>query len=111
MASFVWLGDEDPSVQSVTVFGHTFVKGEPRLVADKNKNVVEKLKGNPMFSTDSKADPIESDEPEPIDPEAGTEKAALKAELRDKYGVTMQGNPSLDTLRNRLSAEVKKAED
>lgn len=109
MTTFTWLGDEDPSVQSVTVFGHTFVKGEPKSVSDKSKNVVEKLKGNPMFSTDSKAEPIESDEPEPVDPEAGTEKAALKAELA-RRGVVLRGNPSEETMRGKLAEAIAQEE-
>lgn len=109
MAKFTWLGDEDPSKQSVTQFGVTFVKGEATDFPDKRKNEVEKLKGNPMFSTDSKADVVEAKEPEAPDVEAGTEKAALKGELRS-MGVNVQGNPSVDTLRNRLAEAHKKAE-
>jgi hypothetical protein len=109
MARFTWLGDEDPSVQTVTVFGHTFVKGEPATVPEKDKAVVVKLKANPMFSTEANPEVVDSDEPEPADPEAGTEKAALKAKLAE-YGVRVQGNPSEDTLRNKLAEAVGKAQ-
>lgn len=106
MAKFTWLGDEDPSVQSVTVFGVTFVKGEAATVPASKKGAIEKLKANPMFSTEAHPEVVESDEPEATDPEAGTEKAALKAELAER-GVVIRGNPSEDTLRNRLADAVK----
>lgn len=109
MAKFTWLGDEDPSKQSVNMFGVTFVKGESTDFPDKREGL-EKLKGNPMFSTDSKAETVEAKEPEAPDVEAGTEKAALKDELR-RMGVTVQGNPSLETLRDKLAAAHKKAVD
>jgi hypothetical protein len=57
-----------------------------------------------MFSTD-KADPTPAIEPGEDElaerAEAGTEKAALKARLRD-LGVVPKGNPSVDTLREAL---------
>lgn len=105
MAKYTWLGDEDPSVQVIEQFGYTFVKGEPTDVPDKDKASLEKLKGNQTFSTDAKAEPVASDEPAPVDPDVGTEKAALKAELA-KRGVSMKGNPSVDTLRAKLAETV-----
>lgn len=110
MAKFTWLGDEDPSVQSVTVFGVTFVKGEAVSVPGTKKGAIEKLKANPMFSTEAHPDVVDSDEPEAADPEAGTEKAYLKAELAER-GVVMRGNPSEDTLRNKLAETVAKQAD
>lgn len=106
MAKITWLGDEDPSVQTISQYGVTFVKGESVEVDDKHPNMA-KFKGNAMFSTDAKAKAVESVEPTPPDPEAGTEKEALKAALRER-GVTWQGNPSEDTLRNKLAESVKK---
>lgn len=100
MTAFTWLGDEDPGATDVTLFGHSFVKGESVNVTD--KTAIEKLKNNPMFSSDKTAKPVEAVEPEPVDPEAGTEKAALKARLRE-LGETVQGNLSVDTLRERLA--------
>jgi len=102
MAKFTWLGDGDPEAQDITLFGHVFVKGESVNVTD--KNVAEKLAGNPMFTTE-KADPTPADEPTSEEladrADEGTEKGALKARLKG-LGVTITGNPSIDTLRNKL---------
>ena len=46
-----WLGDEDPSVQVIEQFGHTFVKGEA-IAFDGDTS---KLEGNPFFSVGKKA--------------------------------------------------------
>lgn len=109
MASVVWLGDEDPSVQTVTEHGVTFVKGEAVTVPDKHA-ALDKFKSNPMFHVGAgKAEPVESQEPAAPDVEAGTEKAALKEELRGR-GISVQGNPSVETLRAKLADAVKKAD-
>lgn len=108
MAKITWLGDEDPSVQSVKLFGKTFVKGEPVSVSEKDRGF-DKLKANPMFSFDGKGEVVQAIEPEAPDPEAGTELAAIKAELRD-HGQDVRGNISLETARKRL-AEVTAKED
>ncbi len=108
MGALIWTGDSDPEAQTVTQDGIVFVKGESTQVKD--KAVFERLKDNPVFSTDAK-DVVEADEPseeERIErAEAGTVKAALKAQLR-AMGVEVRGNPSEDTLRNKL-AEAHKA--
>ena len=104
MAKVTWLGDEDPSAQVVEMFGHTFVKGQSVDVDEKDESF-RKFKGNPAFSTEGKAAPIESAEPEPVDTEAGTERAALRAELA-RRGITMKGNPSEDTMRAKLAGAV-----
>lgn len=104
-ATVTWLGDEDPAVQSITQYGHTFVKGEPTKV----KGSLAKFEGNPMFSIGKKGEPVEADEPEPADPEEGTEKAALKAELASR-GVSVKGNPSTETLRKKLADLAEKDE-
>lgn len=108
MPAVVWLGDDDPSANSVTVGGRTFVKGVSVTVP---KEELGKLEGNPTFSTDAKADPVEADEPSKEElaeqAEQGTVKAALKAQLR-ALNVNVQGNPSEDTLRKRLADELSK---
>lgn len=106
MGKLTWIGDSDPEAQSVVQDGITFVKGHATPVDD--KDVFKRLSRNPMFSADAKAEPAEADEAEAPDPEQGTEKGAIKRQLRDEYGVSMQGNPSLDTLRARLAAEAEK---
>lgn len=106
MTKLTWIGDSDPEAQSVTQDGITFVKGVATPVDD--KDVFKRLSGNPMFSADAKAEPVEADEVAPVDPDEGTEKGAIKRRLRDDFGVSMQGNPSLETLRTRLAAEVAK---
>lgn len=106
MAKITWLGDEDPSVQEITQYGHTFVKGVATEVPDKHPQMA-KFKGSALFSDDAKADVVESEEPTPPDAEAGTEKAALKDALRNR-GITVQGNPSEETLRKKLAEAVAK---
>jgi len=104
--SVTWLGDVDASRQLVTDGGITFVKGEavkvPVDVEFNGRPWANKFRGNPAFAVDEKADVVESDEAEQPE-EEGTEKAALKAELRQR-GEEVKGNPSLETLRNRLAA-------
>lgn len=106
-----WLGDEDPYRQMITEGGVKFVKGEvvsvPTDVEFNGFKWADNFRNNPMFAVDEKADVVESREEEQPE-EKGTEKAALKAELRDTYGINMQGNPSLDTLRNKLADAVAK---
>lgn len=106
MATLTWLGDEDPSKQSVTVFGKTFVKGEAVTMSEKDEGFA-KLKANPMFAFNGKGDVVEAVEPEVPDVEAGTELAALKKELRDR-GQEVKGNPSVETLRTRLAGLAAK---
>lgn len=108
MAKITWLGDEDPSVQSVKMFGKTFVKGEPVTVGEKDRGF-DKLKANPMFSFDGKGEVVEAKEPDAPDVEAGTELAALKAELRG-LGQEVKGNPSVETLRKRLAEVTAKVD-
>ncbi len=107
MAKVTWLGDEDPSAQVVTHGGHTFVKGE---AVDVPNEDLAKFENHPMFSTSGKAKATEAQEPPAPDAEAGTTKGALRDELR-AMGVTVQGNPSEETLRNRLAAEVAKRKE
>ena len=101
-----WLGDEDPYRQVIYEGSVRFIKGEPTKVPeDLAFNGIpwsRKIRNNPMFAVDEKADVIESEEAEQPE-ESGTERAALKAELRAR-GEDVKGNPSVDTLRNRLAA-------
>lgn len=105
--NLTWLGDSDPSQVVISMYGMQFVKGEP--VAVKDKAVFERLSNNPMFSSEKNATPADADEPSDealaAASEAGTAKAALKAQLRT-LGITVQGNPSEDTLRERLAKAV-----
>lgn len=98
MAEVTWLGDEDPSVQQIDQFGYTFVKG----VATKVDGNIEKFKGNAFFSVGKKGDVVESKEPEPVDPEQGTEREALKAAL-DKAHIKYDGRAKDETLRELLA--------
>lgn len=102
----VWLGDEDPQSQLVRMGDLVFVKGQTVSVPD-DHDFAERIKGNPTFAVDdTKAQPVEAEEPEPVDPDAGTEKAALKAQLRG-LGVNVPGNPSVETLRHKLVEATK----
>lgn len=108
MSKLTWIGDSDPDAQMVLIEGVTFVKGEATEVKD--KGLFDALKGNPMFSDDAKAEPVEADQPDAdalaARAEEGTEKARLKALLRDK-GVSVQGNPSIETLRGKVAEAYK----
>lgn len=105
MAEVTWLGDADPSVQQIEQFGHSFVKGVPTTVPDKDP-FMRKLKAMNVFHVkgDDKGspEPVPSDEPEAPDPEAGTEIGALKAQLRE-LGHPPKGNPGVETLRKQLA--------
>jgi hypothetical protein len=101
MADVTWLGDEDPSVQSITMYGHSFVKGEPTTVPDRD-SFMGKFKGNAFFSVGKGGDVVASDEPESADPDDGTEIAAVRKDL-DELGVSYRANASLATLRARLA--------
>lgn len=102
--SLTWLGDSDPSATDVTMHGTTFVKGEATAVKD--KDVFERLSKNPMFSSEKDAQPAEADEPDPVDVDEGTEKGAIKTRLKT-LGISVQGNPSLETLRGKLADATK----
>ncbi len=106
----VWLGDDDPSAQIIRFGDLRFVKGEATDVAD-DHDFADMIKQNPTFAVgDDKAKPVEVAEPTPEEvmdrTEEGTEKGAIKAQLR-AMGITVQGNPSLDTLRNKLVEATK----
>ena len=105
MAEVTWLGDEDPQAQVIEQFGLTFVKGKPVKVDD-NSPHLGKLRSNPAFSL-KKAEPVESREPAPVDPDEGTELAAVRKAL-DERGVKYDGRSSVDALRGKLAAEEAK---
>jgi len=106
--SVTWLGDEDPSVQVITHKGHSFVKGEAVTVEADERDAAS-YEANPMFAVGKeKVDPVPSQEPEPANPEAGTEIDTVRKEL-DALGVKYDGRSGIDTLRGRLAAEKAKA--
>ncbi len=104
----VWLGDEDASQQVAEVGGQSFVKGEKVKVSAVNP-MAEKIRGNPMFSVEGKAEPIASEEPEPVDPDAGTELAALKAEAARLHVNLGSGNHKPETIRAKIAEHLAKA--
>lgn len=108
MATLTWLGDGDPEAQMIEQDGVVFVKGEKTTVKD--KAVFDRLSRNPMFSAEANAEAATADEPSSEElaarAEAGTEKAALKAKLQE-HGITLQGNPSVDTMRAKLAEATK----
>lgn len=102
----VWLGDEDPQSQFIRMGDLAFVKGQSVTVPEKHE-YADMIRDNPTFAVDgTKAEPVEADEPSAEEQQArseeGTEKAAIKHRLRE-LGQPVQGNPSLDTLRERLA--------
>lgn len=108
MGKLTWMGDEDPSRQSVEMFGLHFVKGEA-VDVPKDHPKLKVLENNPAFSADAKAEVVESIEPEPVDPEAGTELAAAKHEAQG-LGIKLQGNPALATVRSKIAEHHAKAD-
>lgn len=93
----VWLGDEDPQAQILTIGGVRFIKGEPTAVpGDLQVNGVpfaDIIKGNPMFDCDG-------GEPEVV--EAEDEEVSIKR-LLDEAGVKYRQNASLESLRDLLA--------
>lgn len=112
-ATVTYLGDGDPSVQSVDMFGRTFVKGEAVSVRVGQKGIsernFEKIVNNPTFSTERDPDLVDAEEPEPADPDEGTELAALRADL-DGLGVKYRPNEGVDALRARLAKATAPSE-
>lgn len=104
MAEVTWLGDEDPSVQQITQYGHTFVKGVSTTVPDKDPKM-GKFKAMSMFSVGKGGDVVESEEPERPDPDDGSELAAVRKDL-DELGVKYHPNAKLETLRGKLAAAL-----
>ena len=105
-----WLGDEDPQAQMIHIGDLRFIKGEAVDVPSDHEHA-EMLKTNPMFATGAdKAEVVEADEPTDEEMAAradeGTERGALKAQLR-ALGHDVKGNPSVETLRNRLVEATK----
>lgn len=105
MAEVTWLGDADPSVQVIEQYGHTFVKGVPTSVPDKDERM-GKFKAMSVFHVKGEdkgaPEPVEAVEPEPVDPDAGTELAALRAEV-EKAGGKWHHKSSAETLRKQLA--------
>jgi len=105
-----WLGDEDPQAQIIHMGDLTFIKGQAVTVPS-DHGFASFIDGNPTFAVDNdKATPVEADEPDADAladrAEAGTEKGALKEQLRN-LGVSVQGNPSVETLRAKLVEATK----
>ncbi len=113
MSSFkaTWLGDGDPSAQFIRLGDLAFVKGEGVSVPGDHE-FAQRIKENPTFATaGEKADPVEAAEPDVEEQEAkaeeGTEKGALKAQLRGMGVDIGKGNPSVETLRAKLVEATK----
>lgn len=99
-----WLGDTDPNAQIIWMGDLRFVKGDAVSVPADHE-FADRIKDNPVFSTEGKAEPVPAAEPDEdaqmIEAEKGTEKGALKAQLRAR-GVDVKGNPRVETLRKKL---------
>ncbi|HEX8414726.1 MAG TPA: hypothetical protein VF637_12700 [Sphingomicrobium sp.] len=108
MTKLTWLGDSDPAATDIQIYGYSFAKGEAVNVTD--KKLADKLATNPMFSTEAKAEAAPAEEPTAEEvaerAEQGTVKGALKARLKE-LGVSTPGNPSEDTLRDKLAATLR----
>lgn len=107
----VWLGDEDPAAQIIRMGDLRFIKGEMTTVPADHE-FADSIKGNPVFAVDdAKAEPAEAREPTAEEQqeraEEGTEKGALKAQIRAAGGEVPKGNPSVETLRNKLVEATK----
>lgn len=97
-ATVTWLGDEDPNAQIIHMGDLRFIRGEAVKV-DAEHGYMQMIRGNPLFAVDEKAEVTEIDDEE-------AEKTALKEQLAT-VGVTMRGNPSVDTLRSKLAEATK----
>lgn len=104
MAIVTWLGDESPAAQIIEQYGHTFVKGEPVTVPDKDP-YMRKFKAMSVFHVKGddkgKPEPVESvkDEiREPVDPELQAARDAL-----DDAGQKWHHKSSVETLRKQLA--------
>ena len=105
-----WLGDGDPQSQIIFMGDLRFVKGDAVSVPADHE-FAERIASNPMFAVDGdKREPTEVSEPDADElaerAEAGTEKGALKAQLRAR-GIETRGNPSVETLRQKLADASK----
>lgn len=105
-----WLGDGDPQSQIIFMGDLRFIKGEAVTVPSDHE-FAERIAGNPAFSVDGdKREPVAVAEPDEDEvtarAEEGTEKGALKAQLRAR-GIVLRGNPSEETLRSKLSDASK----
>lgn len=105
MAEVTWLGDEDPSVQSIEQYGHTMVKGVPTNIPDKDPRF-GKFKDNAFFHVKGddkgKPEPVESKEPDAPDPDAGTELAAARLAV-EQAGLKWHHKSSVESLRKQLA--------
>lgn len=101
-----WLGDADPLQQIITLGGQRFIKGEAVSVSADNP-MAEKIRANPMFSVEKGAEPIESDEPEPVDPAEGTELGAARLEAQ-RLGLTVKDSEDVDAIRGHIAAHFAK---
>lgn len=95
----VWLGDEDPSQQTIEDHGVTYVKGEP-VTLPANSPHADRLKGNPFFAVNEDADVVDGGD---------AEKDALKAELEAR-GIAVRANASVASMRASLAAGVDTGE-
>ena len=82
-----WLGDDDRSVESITQYGHRFVRGEPTEVAGDTS----KFAGNPFFEVGKRGE---------------GEEDAIKRQL-DARSVPYRANASADSLRLALAKANK----
>jgi hypothetical protein len=97
----IWLGDEDPAAQIIHMGDLRFIKGESITVPADHK-LGELISQNPMFAVDdAKAEATPAIEPN-IDPDAGTERGVVMAEL-DAANIKYDGRAKIDTLRELLA--------
>lgn len=104
MASVTWLGDADGSIDEITMYGHTFVKGKATTVPDDDPYLKRLKAATGAFSSGK-------DKADLVDEEDSSEVADLKEKL-DYRNVKYRANASEDSLRKLLAdddAEKAKA--
>ena len=99
MADVTWLGDADPTVDQITMYGHTFVKGKPTSIPNDDP-YLGKLKGATNAFSTGKA------KPDLVDEEDTPELAELKAEL-DRRNIKYRANASEESLWKALAEDDK----
>jgi hypothetical protein len=97
MTDFTWLGDAQPDLDSITMYGHVFVKGKPTSVPDTDP-FHGKLAGatNAFSAGKAKAELVDEDDTQEV--------ADLKAEL-DVRNVKYRANASADSLYKLLQKD------
>lgn len=97
MPAVTWLGDADGSVDEITMYGHTFVRGKATNVPDDDPYLGKLKAATGAFHTGSgKADVVDEEDSDAV--------ATLKEDL-DYRNVKYRANASEESLRKLLAED------